>query len=167
MLRKLFDMIEVPNQHNRLIYLALCFFRDLLPGPGYRERIVPNGDGSNKKGNWRFIPNTIELQEAGVQLVKIEGASLFDIKFEYGNSINGFHIALKLKTKEKLEPTTSNPEEPLDRERQPDPKQIWLWEGDEETVSSGEEEHGRSGTGGRRSNPANFHQGERKSSQKG
>ncbi|XP_028065195.1 UPF0481 protein At3g47200-like [Camellia sinensis] len=84
MLRKLFDMIEVPNQHNRLIYLALCFFRDLLPGPGYRERIVPNGDGSNKKGNWRFIPNTIELQEAGVQLVKIEGASLFDIKFEYG-----------------------------------------------------------------------------------
>ncbi|CAL5416766.1 unnamed protein product [Camellia sinensis] len=109
-LRKLFDMIEVPNQHNRLIYLALCFFRDLLPGPGYRERIdgnshfnirhllglihnnwlpsfagiVPNGDGSNKKGNWRFIPNTIELQEAGVKLVKIEGASLFDIKFEYG-----------------------------------------------------------------------------------
>ncbi|KAI7981856.1 UPF0481 protein [Camellia lanceoleosa] len=107
---KLFDMIEVPNQHNRLIYLALCFFRDLLPGPGYRERIdgnshfkirhllglihnnwlpsfagiVPNGDGSNKKGNWRFIPNTIELQEAGVKLVKIEGASLFDIKFEYG-----------------------------------------------------------------------------------
>ncbi|KAI8003415.1 UPF0481 protein [Camellia lanceoleosa] len=46
--------------------------------------IVPNGDGSNKKGNWRFIPNTIELQEAGVKLVKIEGASLFDIKFEYG-----------------------------------------------------------------------------------
>ncbi|GMP78001.1 hypothetical protein CsSME_00034096 [Camellia sinensis var. sinensis] len=107
---KLFDMIEVPNQHNRLIYLALCFFRDLLPGPGYRERvdgnshfqirhllglihnnwlpsfagIVPNGDGSNKKGNWRFIPNTIELREAGVKLVKIEGASLFAIKFENG-----------------------------------------------------------------------------------
>ncbi|KAI8003848.1 UPF0481 protein [Camellia lanceoleosa] len=109
-LRELFDKIEGPNHHNRLIYLALCFFRDLLPGPGYREHvdgnshfeirhllglihnnwlpsfagIVPNGDGSNKKGNWRFIPNTIELQEAGVKLVKIEGASLFDIKFEYG-----------------------------------------------------------------------------------
>ncbi|CAL5334755.1 unnamed protein product [Camellia sinensis] len=41
---------------------------------------------------------------------------------------------------------------------QPDPKQIWLWKVDAETVSSGEEEHGRSGTGGRRSNPANFHQ---------
>ncbi|KAI8002955.1 UPF0481 protein [Camellia lanceoleosa] len=46
--------------------------------------IVPNGDGSNKKGNWRFIPNTIELREAGVKLVKIEGASLFDIKFKNG-----------------------------------------------------------------------------------
>ncbi|KAL7209500.1 hypothetical protein ACSBR1_031109 [Camellia fascicularis] len=97
---KLFDTIEVPNQHNRLIYLALCFFRDLLPGPGYRDHvdgnshfkighllglihnnwlpsfagIVPNGDGSNKKGNWRFIPITIELREVGVKLVKIEGA---------------------------------------------------------------------------------------------
>ncbi|KAL7177195.1 hypothetical protein ACSBR2_030516 [Camellia fascicularis] len=106
---KLFDEVEVPNQHNRLIYLALCFFRDLLPGPGHREcdgnshfeirhllglihnnwlpsflGIVPNGDGSNKKENWRFIPNTIELREAGVKLVKIEGASLFDIKFENG-----------------------------------------------------------------------------------
>ncbi|GMP78004.1 hypothetical protein CsSME_00034098 [Camellia sinensis var. sinensis] len=107
---KLFDMIEVPNQHNRLIYVALCFFRDLLPGPGYRDRvdgnshfkirhllglihnnwlpsfagIVPNGDGSNEKGNWCFIPNTIEVREAGVKLVKIEGASLFDIKFENG-----------------------------------------------------------------------------------
>ncbi|THG13745.1 hypothetical protein TEA_019679 [Camellia sinensis var. sinensis] len=35
-------------------------------------------------GNWRFIPNTIELREAGVELVKIEGASLFNIKFENG-----------------------------------------------------------------------------------
>ncbi|CAL5408650.1 unnamed protein product [Camellia sinensis] len=80
------------------------------------------------------------------------------------NSIDGFHIALtNQKNKEKLEGTTSNPEEPLDRERQPDPKQIWLWEGDEETVSSGEEEHGRSNTSGRRSNPVNFHQGEKNS----
>ncbi|KAL7177214.1 hypothetical protein ACSBR2_030541 [Camellia fascicularis] len=155
----LFDIVEVPNNHKRFIYLALHFFHHLFPGPGYNERvdgkslveirhllglihdiglpsfagivpngdgsnkkdiglpsnkkdirlpsfagivpngdgsnkkdiglpsfvgIVPNGDGSNKKGNWRFIPNTIELREAGVKLVKIEGASLFDIKFKNG-----------------------------------------------------------------------------------
>ncbi|KAI7981426.1 UPF0481 protein [Camellia lanceoleosa] len=71
----LFDIIEVPNNHKRFIYLALHFFHDLFPGPGYNERvdgnssieighllglihdiglpsfagIVPNGDGSNKK----------------------------------------------------------------------------------------------------------------------
>ncbi|KAI7981907.1 UPF0481 protein [Camellia lanceoleosa] len=28
---KLFDLIEVPNKHNRLIHLVLCFFSDLLP----------------------------------------------------------------------------------------------------------------------------------------
>ena len=72
------------------------------------------------------------------------------------NSIDRFHIALT--NQKKLERTTSNPEDLLDRERQSDPKQIWLWEVDAETVSSGEEAHGRSGTGGRRSNPANFHQ---------
>ncbi|THG05823.1 hypothetical protein TEA_026434 [Camellia sinensis var. sinensis] len=86
-LYELFDLIEIPNNHNKLIRLALCFFSDLLPDRGHSDLvlgIVPNGDGSNKKGNWRFIPNTIELQEAGVKLVKIEGASLFDIKFEYG-----------------------------------------------------------------------------------
>ncbi|KAI7981687.1 UPF0481 protein [Camellia lanceoleosa] len=28
---KLFNLIEVPNKHNRLTHLALCFFRDVLP----------------------------------------------------------------------------------------------------------------------------------------
>ncbi|KAL7184194.1 hypothetical protein ACSBR2_026361 [Camellia fascicularis] len=38
------------------------------------------------KGNWRFIPNTTELQEAGVKLKKSEvaGGSLFDIEFDKG-----------------------------------------------------------------------------------
>ncbi|KAL3506439.1 hypothetical protein ACH5RR_031821 [Cinchona calisaya] len=31
---KLFDLIEVPNQHSRFIYLALNFFHDIFPGPG-------------------------------------------------------------------------------------------------------------------------------------
>ncbi|THG19524.1 hypothetical protein TEA_027430 [Camellia sinensis var. sinensis] len=71
-----------------------CIFRVHKQQHGVNEKayepetvaigIVPNRDGSNKKGNWHFIPNTIELREAGVKLVKIEGASLFDVKFENG-----------------------------------------------------------------------------------
>ncbi|KAI8006279.1 UPF0481 protein [Camellia lanceoleosa] len=79
---ELFDMIEAPNNHNRLIYLALRFFSDLLPG------VEPVEDASNKKGkgNWRFIPNTRELQEAGVKIEKFEvtGGALFDIEFKSG-----------------------------------------------------------------------------------
>lgn len=110
---KLFDMIEAPNNHNRLIYLALRFFSDLLPGTGKREDgkeshrksshllglihsnwrpsfagLEPVEDALNKKGkgNWRFIPNTRELQEAGVKIEKFEvtGGSLFDIEFKSG-----------------------------------------------------------------------------------
>uniref|UniRef100_A0A5B7ACU8 Uncharacterized protein n=1 Tax=Davidia involucrata TaxID=16924 RepID=A0A5B7ACU8_DAVIN len=106
---KLFDMIEVPNQHHRLIYLALRFFRDLLPGPGYRECVdrnlhhkskhllalihnnwlpsfagkEPNGNAMNKE-NWQFIHCTTDLQEAGVKFKKIEEGTLFDIKFKNG-----------------------------------------------------------------------------------
>ncbi|KAI8009061.1 UPF0481 protein [Camellia lanceoleosa] len=110
---ELFDMIEAPNNHNRLIYLALRFFSDLLPGPGKMEDgkeshrkishllelihsnwrpsfagVEPVEDASNKKGkgNWRFIPNTRELQEAGVKIEKFEvtGGTLFDIGFKSG-----------------------------------------------------------------------------------
>ncbi|CAL5343730.1 unnamed protein product [Camellia sinensis] len=113
---KLFDMIEAPGNHKRLIYLALRFFSDLLPGTGKRGKredgkephskishllglihsnwrpsfagLEPVEDASNKegKGNWRFIPNTRELQEAGVKIEKFEvtGGSLFDIKFKSG-----------------------------------------------------------------------------------
>ncbi|GFY81626.1 transmembrane protein, putative [Actinidia rufa] len=84
---KLFDIIEVPNQHKRLIYLALCFFRDLLPGPGCRESVEgqsnskishllglihnnwlpsfvstePKGDLTKKKWYRHFIPNRHSL----------------------------------------------------------------------------------------------------------
>ncbi|CAL5404723.1 unnamed protein product [Camellia sinensis] len=103
---KLFDMIEAPGNHKRLIYLALRFFSDLLPGKESHSKIShllrlihsnwrlsfawlePVEDASNKKGkgNWRFIPNTRELQEAGVKIEKFEvtGGSLFDVKFKSG-----------------------------------------------------------------------------------
>ncbi|PSS35672.1 UPF0481 protein [Actinidia chinensis var. chinensis] len=109
-LRKLFDIIEVPNQHKRLIYLALCFFRDLLPGPGCRESVEgqsnskishllglihnnwlpsfvgtePKGDLTKTRKNKHFIPNTTVLREAGVKLKKVEDGTLFDIKFKNG-----------------------------------------------------------------------------------
>ncbi|KAI8009060.1 UPF0481 protein [Camellia lanceoleosa] len=50
--------------------------------------VEPVEDASNKKGkgNWRFIPNTRELQEAGVKIEKFEvtGGTLFDIGFKSG-----------------------------------------------------------------------------------
>ncbi|KAI8009053.1 UPF0481 protein [Camellia lanceoleosa] len=174
---KLFDLIEAPNNHNRLIYLALRFFNDLLPGTYKMQTgnshgnirhllelvhnkwlplsVTPIGNASSVgttvgnassvstsesrpigntssastttenassvsmpienassasattenassvsmpienasslsapigNGNWRFIPNTTELLEAGVKLkkFKVTRGSLFDIKFDKG-----------------------------------------------------------------------------------
>ncbi|PSS35670.1 UPF0481 protein [Actinidia chinensis var. chinensis] len=36
---KLFDIIEDPNRHEKLLHFALLFFHDLFPGPGHRARI--------------------------------------------------------------------------------------------------------------------------------
>ncbi|KAI7981681.1 UPF0481 protein [Camellia lanceoleosa] len=55
---KLFDIIEFPDNHNRLIHLVTRFFNDLLPGQ--------------------------ELREAGVKLKKDDRGKLFDIKFKSG-----------------------------------------------------------------------------------
>ncbi|XP_057475916.1 UPF0481 protein At3g47200-like [Actinidia eriantha] len=105
---ELFDIIEVPNQHKRLLHLALLFFHDLFPGQGHRARIEeksickirhllelihnnwlplfentePKRDRLEKKRNCYIIPNTTELQEAGVKLEKIEEGALLDIKFK-------------------------------------------------------------------------------------
>ncbi|GFY81627.1 transmembrane protein, putative [Actinidia rufa] len=107
---KLFDIIKAPNQHNRLIDLALCFFHDLLPRPGYTKSVEgqsnskishllglihnnwlpsfvgtePKEDLTKKKWNWHKIPNTTELREAGIKLRKVQDGTLFDIKFKKG-----------------------------------------------------------------------------------
>lgn len=36
---RLFDLIEIPNRHDRLIYLVFKFFNGLFPGPVYGQRI--------------------------------------------------------------------------------------------------------------------------------
>ncbi|KAL7209504.1 hypothetical protein ACSBR1_031113 [Camellia fascicularis] len=88
-------MLEVPNQHNRLICLALRFFHYLFPSSGYRECLDGNSnfklmlrieeDASNRRGNWPFILNTTELREAGVKVEKVvEEGNLFAIKFQTG-----------------------------------------------------------------------------------
>ncbi|KAL7177203.1 hypothetical protein ACSBR2_030523 [Camellia fascicularis] len=88
-------MLEVPNQHNRLICLALRFFHYLFPSSGYRECVDGNSnfklmlrieeDASNRRGNWPFIPNTTELREARVKVEKVvEEGNLFAIKFQTG-----------------------------------------------------------------------------------
>ncbi|KAM7465779.1 hypothetical protein LguiB_013341 [Lonicera macranthoides] len=107
---KLFDMIEVPNQHHRLSYLVLRYFGDILPGHGYREKVdgglqykinhllglvhinwlpsfsvlKPYGDVANKKEDWQFIPCAMELREVGIKFEKMEEGNFFNIKFKNG-----------------------------------------------------------------------------------
>ncbi|KAM7465778.1 hypothetical protein LguiB_013340 [Lonicera macranthoides] len=107
---KLFDMIEVPNQHHRFSYLALRYFGDILPDHGYREKVdgdaqyeithllglvhmnwLPSpsalnrdGDVANKKEDWRFIPCAMKLSEAGIEFEKIKEGAFCDIKFKNG-----------------------------------------------------------------------------------
>ncbi|KAM7489005.1 hypothetical protein LguiB_026489 [Lonicera macranthoides] len=103
---KLFDMIEVQDNHKRFIHLTLHFFSDLFPGPAYRGSFdgdqnikyllelihnnwLPsfeeseNTDDSKKERNWQFIPSVTELAESGMKFEKIGGNS-FDIKFRNG-----------------------------------------------------------------------------------
>lgn len=101
---KLFDLIEVPDNHNRFMHLALCFFRDLLPGNGYRDHVDANSNlnikhllglihnnwlpkvsenGPNTM-TWHFVPSVTELLEAGVEIKKAKKGSLFDITFKNG-----------------------------------------------------------------------------------
>ncbi|KAL7105828.1 hypothetical protein ACP275_07G070100 [Erythranthe tilingii] len=109
---KLFDLIEVPNQHSRLIYLLLNFFNSLFPGKVYRDSkdrssaeikhlldlIHSNWHPSfdwldfeknkkNEKKRWRFVNNATELRETNVKFKRIEGVSLFDIRFQDGNML--------------------------------------------------------------------------------
>ncbi|KAL7145397.1 hypothetical protein ABFS83_07G080600 [Erythranthe nasuta] len=98
---KLFDLIEVPNQQSTL-----------FPGKVYRDSkdrssaqvkhlldlIHSNWHHSfdwldfgknekNEKKRWRFVNNATELRESNVKFKRIEGVSLFDIKFQDENML--------------------------------------------------------------------------------
>ncbi|KAK6161724.1 hypothetical protein DH2020_005105 [Rehmannia glutinosa] len=111
---KLFDLIEVPNQHSRLKYLLLSFFDILYPGKVYRENST-NGSSSHeikhlldlihsscrpsidwldsgqekndKRKKWRFINSATGLREANVKFERNEGVNLFDVRFKDGTMI--------------------------------------------------------------------------------
>ncbi|EYU24251.1 hypothetical protein MIMGU_mgv1a019478mg [Erythranthe guttata] len=82
---KLFDLIEVPNEHSRLIYLLLIFFNSIFPGNINRNNFREDED--NERRRWRFINNATELREANVKFKRTEGVSLFDLRFEDGNML--------------------------------------------------------------------------------
>ncbi|XP_019184058.1 PREDICTED: UPF0481 protein At3g47200-like isoform X2 [Ipomoea nil] len=108
---KLFDLIEAPNQHHRLIYLLFGFVSDLFPGFGYGQKpnqisgenvkhllelihkwwmpIMPPAKPTwpqSKKG--RFYSSASQLTENGVKLRRSEEAkqiiSQFNIEFRRG-----------------------------------------------------------------------------------
>ncbi|KAI8004607.1 UPF0481 protein [Camellia lanceoleosa] len=97
---KLFDIIEDPDNHNRLIHLVTRFFNDLLPdrvcsnignsscrhllGVIHNNWLPFEPNDSKKEESWCFIPSATELQEAGVKLKKDKRGKLFDIKFKSG-----------------------------------------------------------------------------------
>ncbi|XP_073053541.1 UPF0481 protein At3g47200-like [Primulina eburnea] len=106
---KLFDLIEVPNNHSRLMYLALKFMHNIFPGKGCRSNIEKSSnetkhllelihfswrpllttldiDDNKHDGHrtWRFINSATELRNANVKLKRSERGSLFDIRFENG-----------------------------------------------------------------------------------
>ncbi|CAK9173724.1 unnamed protein product [Ilex paraguariensis] len=107
-LRKLFYMIDAKPDDSRFINLALDFFRDLLPVhrksiegsspenakhllglihsywlPSFAGNVTSEKFPANNN-NWQSIHCATELREAGIQFVKNEECSLFDIKFENG-----------------------------------------------------------------------------------
>ncbi|KAK3187801.1 hypothetical protein Dsin_027362 [Dipteronia sinensis] len=101
---------EIPDDHTKSLFkMILYFFNGILPGAvftkvdeypieqikhlvGFVHNIwLPSPAGMeayNKinidKNHWRFICCATEIQEAGIKFLKVEGGSLFDIKFDYG-----------------------------------------------------------------------------------
>ncbi|KAM7465085.1 hypothetical protein LguiB_012647 [Lonicera macranthoides] len=101
---ELFDMIEGPNNHQKLVHRVLKFFRILLPGQGRENEILGDLRRTYKHllgvvhNNWlplfsedpcntdaKFIHCVTELSEAGIKFKKgDDGSNLFDIKFKDG-----------------------------------------------------------------------------------
>ncbi|KAI3470016.1 hypothetical protein Pfo_026679 [Paulownia fortunei] len=109
---KLFDLIEVPNQHSRLTYLFLSFFNILYPGKVYIESKSGSSDeikhlldlihsswrpsfhwlgfgeeAKDKRKRWRFINSATGLREANVKFERYEGVTLFDVRFKDGTML--------------------------------------------------------------------------------
>lgn len=110
---KLFDLIEIPNQHSRLIYLFLNFFNSLYPGKSHRDsstnrspneikhlldlihsNLRPSDDtlsfgkeANNVRKRWRFINSATQLREANVKFKQNEAVTFFDIRFKDGTLI--------------------------------------------------------------------------------
>ncbi|XP_057776339.1 UPF0481 protein At3g47200-like [Salvia miltiorrhiza] len=104
---ELFDLIEAPCQHSRLLDLLGLFFHGLYPGEGYRGEVsVPPRDvkhllhfihrswfprgtvtGGRKEQDegLQFIKSATKLKEANVRFkISEPEAALFDVRFENG-----------------------------------------------------------------------------------
>ncbi|KAI3459657.1 hypothetical protein Pfo_016320 [Paulownia fortunei] len=113
---KLFDLIEVPTQHSRLIHLFLNFFHNLYPGHRFTGRTQDKSgslhdikhllglihsnwypsvdlskfqeDGANgRRKRWQFIDCATKLTEANVKFERNEGGTLFDVRFNDGSML--------------------------------------------------------------------------------
>ncbi|XP_028073197.1 UPF0481 protein At3g47200-like [Camellia sinensis] len=60
---ELFDLIEIPNNHNRLIRLALCFFSDLLLDRGHSDHVLGNSHNNHLLGTESFFRNLIAYEQ--------------------------------------------------------------------------------------------------------
>ncbi|KAI3470013.1 hypothetical protein Pfo_026676 [Paulownia fortunei] len=109
-LRRLFELIEIPNQENRLIHLLLNFFSNIYPGKGHKLSINRSLDEikhlldlihinwlpssgvcldineveKDRRKGWKFIQSATKLGEANVKFERSGSDTMFGIKFKSG-----------------------------------------------------------------------------------
>ncbi|KAK0607147.1 hypothetical protein LWI29_010259 [Acer saccharum] len=102
---ELFNMTtEIPDRTNTPFKMILYFFNGLFQGKISTEVVEfpidqikhlvefvhnillssPPARMGAYRSDWKFIGCAREIQEAGIKFLKVEGGSLFDIKFDYG-----------------------------------------------------------------------------------
>ncbi|KAL3849148.1 hypothetical protein ACJIZ3_011030 [Penstemon smallii] len=110
-LLKLFDLVEVPGQHNKLMTLFSCFFGNLYPAKVNRKRSKRRPESPDKikhlldlvhcdwfpsfedtkdvtERSWRSINSATGLIKANVKFKRNEGVTtLFDVGFEKGTML--------------------------------------------------------------------------------
>ncbi|XP_057776337.1 UPF0481 protein At3g47200-like isoform X2 [Salvia miltiorrhiza] len=123
---ELFDLIEAPGQHSRLLDLLGLFFHGLYPGEGYRGEVsvaprdvkhllhfihrnwLPRGTGTGgrkkqDKGLY-FINSAARLKEANIRFkISEPEAALFDVRFK-----NGVMIMAPLQVEDSTESVLRN-----------------------------------------------------------